>query len=71
MHALFIRCRNLDDARTNGVIKKFLKILIPEIGEQNFNAIALKFRSTFIEWLHVLWSRINGLYEDLQKRAKR
>ncbi|CAG8462269.1 10918_t:CDS:2 [Cetraspora pellucida] len=37
MHALFIRCRNLDDAKANGIIKKFLKILVPEIEEQNFD----------------------------------
>ncbi|CAG8638125.1 6710_t:CDS:2, partial [Scutellospora calospora] len=54
MHALFIRCRNLDDPKTNGIIKKFLKILVPEIGEQNFDDAALKFRSTFIEWRHFL-----------------
>ncbi|CAG8834120.1 7282_t:CDS:1, partial [Racocetra persica] len=58
MHALFIRCRNLDDSKSNRIIKKFLKILVPEIGEQNFDDAASKFRSTFTEWRHVLWNKI-------------
>ena len=71
MHALFIRCRNLDDSKYNGVIKRFLKILVPEIGEQNFDEAASKFCSTFIEWRHVLWLKVNKLFLELQKRAKR
>ncbi|KAF0381787.1 hypothetical protein F8M41_012054, partial [Gigaspora margarita] len=70
LHALFIRCRNLDDAKSNAIIKKFLKILVPEIGEQIFDDAASKFRSTFIEWRHILWTKINKLFTNLQTRAK-
>ncbi|CAG8753809.1 986_t:CDS:1, partial [Cetraspora pellucida] len=70
LHALFIQFRNLDDSKSNAVIKKFIKILVPEIGDQNFDDAASKFRSTFIECRHVLWTRINKLFEDLQRRAK-
>ncbi|KAF0482716.1 hypothetical protein F8M41_023380 [Gigaspora margarita] len=70
MHALFIRCRNLDDAKANGIIKKFLKFLVPEMGEQIFEDAASKLRSNFIEWRHTLWNRISKLFVELQKRAK-
>ncbi|CAG8847719.1 43472_t:CDS:2, partial [Gigaspora margarita] len=70
LHVLFIHCRNLDDAKSNAIIKKFLKILVPEIGEQIFDNAALKFRSTFIEWWHILWTKINKLFTNLQTRAK-
>ncbi|CAG8753847.1 14072_t:CDS:2, partial [Cetraspora pellucida] len=63
-------CENLDDSKSNAVIKKFLKILVPEIGDQNFDDAASKFHSIFIECQHVLWTRINKLFEDLQRRAK-
>ncbi|CAG8770553.1 17752_t:CDS:2, partial [Cetraspora pellucida] len=70
LHALFIQCRNLDDSKSNAVIKKFLKILVPEIDDQNFDDAASRFHSIFIECRHVLWTRINKLFEDLQRRAK-
>ncbi|CAG8853398.1 40725_t:CDS:2, partial [Gigaspora margarita] len=71
MHALFIRCRNLDDAKANGIIKKFLKFFVLEMGEQIFEDAASKLRSNFIEWRHTLWNRISKLFVELQKRAKR
>lgn len=71
MHALFIRCRNLDDPKTNGIIKRFLKLLVPEMGVQMSDEMAVKFRSIFTEWRHVLWTRITTLFEDLQKRVER
>ncbi|CAG8815252.1 22545_t:CDS:2, partial [Cetraspora pellucida] len=69
-HAHDVLASNLDDSKSNGIIKKFLKILVLEIGEQNFDDAASKFCFTFIEWQHVLWMRINKLFEDLQRRVK-
>ncbi|CAG8829303.1 40762_t:CDS:2, partial [Gigaspora margarita] len=70
LHVLFIHCRNLDDAKSNAIIKKFLKILVLEIGEQIFDDAVSKFHSTFIEWRHILWTKINKLFTNLQTRTK-
>ncbi|RIB12063.1 hypothetical protein C2G38_2201709 [Gigaspora rosea] len=64
LHALFIRCRNLDDAKSNAIIKKFIKILVSEIGDQDFDDAASKFWAKSYE-INDLFANLTA--DDVQK----
>ena len=70
LYALFIRCWNLDDPKSNTIIKNFLKIIIPRIDKNTLEKASKKFQNNFLEWRHVLWVQVANTHKILKERAQ-